>query len=270
MTILIKLGGSLITDKRKVRSFRAGVARALAEQLSRLHEGNEKRRLIIGHGSGSFGHVEAQKHGTAQGVSTPQDRLGFARVGAIATELSLLLQNEFIAAGLPVMRFQPSSTTIANCGQIVSYDTRALSLALDKGLIPLLHGDVALDEAINGTIVSTESLFAYVAAPLKVSRIILLGEVDGVLDRRGAVIPLITPQSLGGALSALRGARGVDVTGGMRQKVKTMTALARAQPTLHVVIANGRREDILVDLLERQLQIGTRISSDCSPNPPQF
>ena len=199
--------------------------------------------------------------GPRGGVATRQARLGFARVGAVASELSLLVLNEFIAAGLPMMRFQPSSTVISNKGRISSFDTRALSLALDKQLIPLIHGDIAVDEEINGTIISTESLFAHLVAPLNVRQIILLGEVDGVLDQRGEVIPVITPQSLAGALAALKGAQGVDVTGGMRQKVKTMTALARAHPALSVVIANGKRKGILADLLEKELHIGTRICS---------
>jgi isopentenyl phosphate kinase len=269
MTILIKLGGSLITDKRKPKSFRPDMVGRLAEQLSHIRKRDEKRRIVIGHGSGSFGHFEAQKHRTARGVNTRQDRQGFAQVGAVATELSLLALNEFLAAGLPMMRFQPSSTIIATGGQITSFDSRALLLALEKQLVPLIHGDIAVDQEINGAIISTESLFAHLVEPLRVRQIILLGEVDGVLDQRHEVIPLITPRSLRNRLSALRGSQGVDVTGGMLQKVKTMTALVRSHPSLSVIIANGKQDGILVDLLENRLQKGTRISADSDFSSPQ-
>ena len=262
MTILIKLGGSLITDKRRARTFRPEAVRALAEQLSRIRNRDDGARIVIGHGSGSFGHFEARKHKTSLGVKTGQDRLGFAQVGAAAAELSLLVLKEFIAAGLPMMRFQPSSTIIADKGRIASFDSRALSLALERQLLPLIHGDIAVDREINGSIISTESLFAQLVEPLGVRRIILLGEVEGVLDQRRELIPLITPQTLGKALSALRGSHGVDVTGGMRQKVKTMTALAARHPSLNVVIASGKHDDILIKLLEERAAVGTRICAD--------
>ncbi|MDE2855007.1 MAG: isopentenyl phosphate kinase [Chloroflexota bacterium] len=269
MTILIKLGGSLITDKQKARTFRPESVRGLAAQLSQFRAENEQQQIVIGHGSGSFGHFEAQKHMTAQGVETSQDRLGFAQVGAAAAELSLMVLQEFIAAGLPVMRFQPSSSIVAEGGLIASFDSRALMLALEKQLVPLVHGDIAVDREINGGIISTEALFAHLVEPLRVRRIILLGEVAGVLNHRRELVPLITPLTLEGMLPSLKGSDGVDVTGGMLQKVKTMTALARRHPALSVVIASGLQEDILIDLLEGRETVGTRICADKAVSSPE-
>lgn len=269
MTILIKFGGSLITDKRKAKTFRPESVGRLAAQLSRFRATNPQQQIVIGHGSGSFGHFEARKHRTAQGFETSQERLGFAQVGAAAAELSLLVLKEFIAGGLPVMRFQPSSTIIAEGGRIASFDSRALLLALQKQLVPLIHGDIAVDREINGGIISTESLFAHLVEPLRVKRIILLGEVAGVLNQRRELIPLITPQSLEDMLPSLKGSHGVDVTGGMLQKVKTMTALVRRHPSLQVVIAGGSQEDILINLLEGREAAGTRILADSVVSSPE-
>ena len=264
MTTLIKFGGSLITDKNTARSFRRSAVMRLASQLRHLRSLEEERRIVIGHGSGSFGHHEAQKHNTAQGVYSEEDRVGFARVGAVATELSLLLLNELLAHGLPTMRFQPSTTLVANDHEIASFDNRALSVALEKQILPLVHGDIALDQIIGGTIISTEFIFAHLVEPLRVQEIILLGEVDGVFDQAGGVIPVITPHSLPGVLSALKGSRGVDVTGGMLQKVQTMVDLVQKHPSLNVIIGNGNRDDILIDLLVNRCNIGTRICAEDS------
>ena len=269
MTILIKLGGSLITDKTKAKSFRRDSARRIASQLLRLRELCPDISLVIGHGSGSFGHFEARKYRTVAGVHSAEERLGFVKVGAVATELSQLVQNEFHAAGLPVMRFQPSSSLVARERRIVSFDSRALSMALATRMIPLIHGDVALDEAIGGTIISTEALFARLVTPLGAEKIILLGEVDGVLDQRNQVVPRVTPASFAQVRGALAGSHGVDVTGGMRQKVATMLDLARQRPALEVIIANGNRDDILIDLLARRRRIGTLIAADEHPGLPQ-
>ncbi len=268
MTILIKLGGSLITDKTKAKTFRRDNVGRIARQVVRLRDLDQGLRIVIGHGSGSFGHFEARKYRTAEGVHTSQERQGFVQVGAVAAELSLLVQNEFLAAGLPTMRFQPSTTIVASDSQIKVFDSRALSLALDQRLVPLIHGDIALDERIGGTIISTEALFAHLVEPLGVEQIILLGEVDGVLNQYGEVVPLITPSSLAELRYALAGSHGVDVTGGMRQKVESMIALVRVRPSLEVIIANGNRDGMLVDLLSNRLHFGTRICSDRSSSLP--
>ena len=259
MTILIKLGGSLITDKTKAKTFRPESVRRIAKQLVHLRHHSQSYRIIIGHGSGSFGHFEARKYRTVEGVHSEREIQGFAQVGAVAAELSLLVLSEFLAAGLPAMRFQPSSTLLASDKQIKSYDSRALAMALDQQLIPLIHGDIALDERIGGTIISTETLFAHLVARLGVQQIILLGEVDGVLDQQGELIPRITPSSLADVRSALAGSHGVDVTGGMLQKVASMVALVRDHPLSSVIIADGRRDNVLVDLLIHRRAIGTRI-----------
>ena len=100
MTTLIKLGGSLVTDKRRAKSFRGDIVRDIAGQLRQLRLWQPDMRLVIGHGSGSFGHHEAQKHHTIGGVRTDEERLGFARVGAVATELSQLILRELLSRRL--------------------------------------------------------------------------------------------------------------------------------------------------------------------------
>lgn len=262
MTILIKLGGSLITDKTRAKSFRPDCVRRIARQIVHLRDLSPSIRIIIGHGSGSFGHFEAQKYRTALGVKTERELQGFVQVGAVAAELSLLVQNEFHAARLPTMRFQPSTAIVASDRRIKSFDSRPLAMALDRQLVPLIHGDIALDEVIGGTIISTETLFAGLVEKLGVQMIILLGEVDGALDQNGDLIPHITPSSLANVRSALAGSRGVDVTGGMLQKVETMIDLVRDSPSLTVIIADGRRDNVLYDLLINRRRIGTRISAD--------
>ena len=262
MTILLKLGGSLITDKRKARAFRKSAAQHIVRQIKQVWTNNKELGLIIGHGSGSFGHVEASKHNTIAGVHTPQEWLGFARVAESASALSQLLLQEFLHAGLPVIRFQPSSMTMASDGQVLHLATELLSESLNLGLIPLVHGDVAIDVERGGTIVSTEKIFARLANDLPIRRIVLLGEVDGVLDSNGDLVSTITPSNFELIASALHGASGVDVTGGMLRKVEDMLNLVVVHPELRVNIANGFQPNVLADLLIHNRDIGTVIRSD--------
>ncbi len=68
---LVKLGGSLITDKNAPGTARPELIRQLAEQLARAHRCGH--RLVVGHGSGSFGHPEARRAGlTGSGADAPR------------------------------------------------------------------------------------------------------------------------------------------------------------------------------------------------------
>ena len=259
MTVLIKLGGSLVTDKSRARTFRGEVVQNIARQLVELRAGHPDLRLVLGHGSGSFGHFEADLHDTAAGVYTADDRLGFAKVGAVATELSLLILRELLAAGLPVMRFQPSSMLATRGRQLHALSAEPLLLALEQQLIPLVHGDIALDSEIGGAILSTEALFAGLVKPLSARQIILLGDVAGALDENGEPLPLITPASFRRVAPLLGASGGVDVTGGMLQKVTEMIGLVQRHAGLEVVIANGNDHHILLDLLVGGAARGTRI-----------
>ncbi|MCE2470703.1 MAG: hypothetical protein J4G18_02165 [Anaerolineae bacterium] len=259
MTVLIKLGGSLVTDKRRARSFRREIVQEIAQQIVELRAARPETRIVIGHGSGSFGHFEAEKHNTAEGVYSTADRLGFAKVGAVATELSHLILGELLAAGLPAVRFQPSSMLVTRDRQLQTIIVEPLLLALEQQLIPLVHGDIALDSVIGGAIMSTEALFAGLVKPLRARQIILLGDVDGVFDESGAPIARITPESFPRIAPLLGGSGGVDVTGGMLQKVTEMIGLAHTHPGLEIVIANGKVSGILLDLLLDGAARGTRI-----------
>jgi len=261
MITLIKLGGSLITDKNVSHYFRQSVMQRIASEIKIIRQCTPDDKLIIGHGSGSFGHIEAKKFNTINGVQSRGDWLGFTKVAHAASALSQLVLSELVQVDIPVFRFQPSASVYANGGQIQAMNTDLLMTALNHDLVPLIHGDVAYDKGIGGTIVSTEKIFSYIVKHIEVSRIILLGEVDGVFDKDGNVIPFITPQSIETIKSALGGSSGVDVTGGMIQKVLEMLALVEENDKLDIIIANGKTPNILVDILCNNQKLGTIISN---------
>jgi isopentenyl phosphate kinase len=259
MITLVKLGGSLITDKLARSSFRrdemARIAREIADALTQSPD----LRLIIGHGSGSFGHFEAKQHGTMQGVRTPEQWRGFASVATVAAELNFLVAQELVQVGVPVFRVQPSASALAQDGIIQSMALASIQQALEHGIVPLVYGDVAFDTVRGGTIISTETVFTYLAQELPVARILLLGEVDGVYDDQQRVIPLITAANFPMIQPMLGGSGGVDVTGGMLTKVEDMLALVAAKPTMQIRIINGKTPDLLRDALVDLHQPGTLI-----------
>jgi len=260
--IFIKLGGSLITDKARAYTARREVVARLAEEVRHALDAAPGLRLLIGHGSGSFGHWAAKPYDTRQGVSTPEQWRGYAEVAAAAARLNRIVSDAFLEAGIPVLSVQPSASARCHDRFLEYLDTHPIHAAMAQNLAPLVYGDVALDDVHGGTIISTEDIFSYLADELRPARILLLGEVEGVLDSNGDVVPRITPADLPALREALSGSAGVDVTGGMEDKVTRMVELVQRRPEARVHIFSGTVPGLLIRaLLDDHLSDGTRIAA---------
>lgn len=261
--IFLKLGGSLITDKGQPYTARHEVIARLADEVHQALDATPDLRLLIGHGSGSYGHWAAKPYGTRQGVYTPTQWRGYAEVAVAAARLNRIVTDAMSEAGVPVFSVQPSTSVRCHDGTLVYLDTHPLHAALAHGLIPLIYGDVALDNARGGTIISTEDIFTFLVDELPPARVLLLGEVDGVLGSDGVVIPTITPDSFPGLRNVLAGSTGVDVTGGMADKVARMVELVQRHPAIQVHIFSGTEPGLLAQtLLDPTLHVGTLIVRD--------
>jgi len=255
--LFLKLGGSLITDKRGEEALRPAVLGRLAEEIraaldeagQRAHAGGKRLRLVVGHGSGSFGHVAAAEHDTRTGVRTAEQWLGFARVSDAAARLNRAVCQALLAAGVPAVSLQPSASARCRDGEIVDLAVRPVQTALDAGLVPLLYGDVAFDTVRGGTIISTEEVLGYLAREMTPSWFLLAGETTGVYDEAGKVIPHITEENFTAFQEAVGRSRGTDVTGGMAAKVRAMLDLAAAHPGLSIRIFSGMRAGRLREAL---------------------
>jgi isopentenyl phosphate kinase len=262
MLQFVKFGGSLITDKTQASTARCDVLERLAREVRAALDARPELRLLLGHGSGSFGHWAAVPYGTYEGVRTPDQWSGFVRVAAAAARLNRLVSDALLDADVPVLALQPSASARCHDGELTHLDTHAVHTALARNLVPLVYGDVALDDVRGGTIASTEDLFVYLADELGPARILLLGCVPGVLDQDGEVIAQITPSKHARLGDALSGSQAVDVTGGMADKVARMVDLVRDHPETTVHIVDGMRPGLLARaLLEEELHVGTRISA---------
>jgi len=258
----VKLGGSVITDKNRAYTARFTVLARLAAEVRQALDRAPESRILIGHGSGSFGHWAASAHGTRRGVQTPAQWRGYAQVATVAARLNRIVADSLFEAGVPVLSIQPSASARCHDHVLQYLDTRPIHTALEQGLVPLVYGDVAPDDVHGGTIISTEDIFVLLADELRPTRILLLGEVDGVLDSSGAVVPLITPDNLPVLQKELAGSAGVDVTGGMEDKVVRMVKLVQRHPGTRVHIFSGTEPGLFTRvLLDTAPRIGTQIAA---------
>jgi isopentenyl phosphate kinase len=275
--VFLKLGGSLLTDKARPRALRTEVLSRLAAEIAEALVSGSGLRLLIGQGGGSFAHTVASRYGTRKGVASPEEWRGYAATARAAAELNRIVVESLADAGIPVLPVQPSASAACRDGELHLLEERPIRTALANDLVPLVYGDVALDEVRGGTIVSTEQIFRWLAPRLSPTRILLVGEVVGVLtvapSGRPAeweapglppgseLIPEITSASVRSLGESLGGARGVDVTGGMFAKVTEMIALLEATPSLrNVQIISGLVPGLVRSaLVDPNVQAGTRI-----------
>jgi isopentenyl phosphate kinase len=253
--VFVKLGGSVITDKTTPETPRPQIISRLAGEIAVALAARPHMGLVLGHGSGSFGHPAAQWYGTHLGVHSPADWRGFAATAAIAARLNRLVADTLVAAGVPAWTIQPSASARCRDGELRSLEIGPVEEALAHGLVPLVYGDVALDEVRGGTIISTEQIFAYLARRLHPRCLIMVGQVDGVFDSdpirhpAARLIPEIAGHNWAQVQASLSGSHAADVTGGMLAKVEEMAALVRELPGLTVHLFSGLRPGALESAL---------------------
>ncbi len=253
--VFLKLGGSLITEKGSPQVAREGLIRRVATEVRAALDEVPDLGLLLGHGSGSFGHPTAEKYGVQEGLGQSDDWWGYAETAVVAARLNRLVTDALLECGVPVVPVQPSASARCHDGKLVHLEATPIEEALKRSLVPVVYGDVAIDDVRGSAIVSTEQIFAYLAPGLQPSRLILAGHVEGVFtaDPRRESGSRLVPELSVSRLSELEGMLGgspdTDVTGGMLAKVRTMCQLIEAQPTITVRIISGEQEGLIREAL---------------------
>lgn len=253
--VFLKLGGSLITDKTQPYTPRLDVIEDVALQISTALQNHSHLRLILGHGSGSFGHVAASEYHTRDGFPRPSPLIhrerdqteenywkGFAEVWYQASALNQFVMKALHKTNVLAVALPPSANVIASDGQVSIWETTSIRMALAAGIVPVIYGDVTFDEVRGGTILSTEDLFSHLTRALNPERILLAGLETAVWEdfpARTHKLETITPQTFGDVSGGVGKADGTDVTGGMEAKVSQMLNLVGQNPELRVQIFSG-------------------------------
>ncbi len=248
--VFLKLGGSLITEKSRPYTARIDQIEALSATLADALRTLPRLSLVLGHGSGSFGHHAAQEGKTQNGIAThssPETRRkywqGFTEVAHQAATLHRLVMESLHRNGVPAISFPPSAMIYRQRSGSLRWNLAPLRSALKADLVPVLYGDVIFDGRQGGSILSTEEVFEALALHLHPARILLAGLEDGVwadFPQRTQLIPLITSSNFERLRPALGAAEGIDVTGGMLGKVQAMLRLTCRLPGLRIFLFSAR------------------------------
>jgi isopentenyl phosphate kinase len=258
--VLIKLGGSVITDKSREFTSKENNILRLAKEIKGAQK-VFKGKLIIGHGGGSFPHAPASKYQTKKGLINNKSLIGAGLVEDAARKLNMIVVGNFLSQNLPVFTFSPSSFLISDTLVCSKSYLDSLIKALEVGIIPIVYGDVVMDKSLGVTIFSTEKTLSVIAHKLNKDykiRMIYVTNVNGVYDNKGKTIPLITNKNFNQIKTSILGSGGIDVTGGMLHKVEEALLLAKKYK-IETLIINGEGSGNLQKAILGKKLIHTRI-----------
>ncbi len=262
--VLIKFGGSLITNKDVAFTAKKEIINALAKEFYAVKENFPEINFILGHGSGSFGHNVAKKYNTRKGVHTPEAWRGFVEVWQAARTLNTIFMETFLENHINCMAFPPSSIIQAKSGEAALFFLPPLLSALSSGVTPVLYGDVVFDEMLGGTIFSTEDIFFYLSQNLPVQKILLAGIESAIFEdfpKRTSPIPKITQDNHTQFASKIGQSASPDVTGGMIEKVRVMMELINKNPSLQIHIFSAEKTGNITKILNQE-PIGTKLERE--------
>jgi isopentenyl phosphate kinase len=218
MTTVLKLGGSVVTEKADPESVDEAALAAAADAIGDADVG----ALVVVHGGGSFGHHHAAAHGVSTTDST-HDPAAVADVHGAMKRLNRRIVDALLARDVAAVPVHPLSLCARDSEGRLELPPASVETLLEEGFVPVLHGDLVAHAGRGTTVVSGDELVTTLARSLAADRVGMCSTVPGVLDSGGEVIPRVAAYE--DVAAALGESEATDVTGGMAAKVRALLDL---------------------------------------------
>lgn len=258
--LIVKLGGSVITDKRARFAVRRAAIQRLAKELASV-----RGPLVVVHGGGSFGHPLATKYGLAEGYKSRRQLVGFSLTHRAMEKLNAHVVEALQREGIPAVAVQPSACAVVKGRKLVLMELTPVRKMLELGLVPVLYGDVVPDLERGVSILSGDQLVVHLAKELGAKRVILGVDVEGVctadpkVRKEAELVPVITPTNWPEVKGLMGRVGAPDVTGGMAGKINELLGLAELG--IEVGVVNAAKPEVLKRAALGERGLGTEITA---------
>ena len=241
--ILIKLGGSIITNKERPLSARRKAIESILKQIKKI-----KEPKIIVHGGGSYGHYWSVKY-DMHTKPAKYDARGVAIVKNSMIELNKIIldiavKNRINAYCLPPTDFMNGNKPIKN--KILTMNDISKS-----GLIPITFGDALWFGQKKSYILSGDVIMTTIAKVLKPRLSVFVLNVDGVYSDLKTKKLIYDFKKEKPTISINK----MDVTGGMARKITEAVKISRSG--LNVFFTNGNKPQRITDAVSGKKFEGT-------------
>lgn len=225
--VLIKYGGSIITDKHMPLSVDIDAIHRLNKQVSELYC-NTHVKIIVGNGGGAFGHYYASKYGLYDSQIENSKLFGIC-VGKNGNNyLNQIIVDDLLSFGVISCSSRISSAYLQHGAYEKWIEVQTY---LNEGIIPVLYGDILLLGNHQYGIISTERFFVDLCDFLsydnkfKIRKVIICTNTNGVLSTDGTTIPMIDSNNFKNIIFS-SDTSSFDVTGGMKGKIENAMQIA--------------------------------------------
>jgi len=241
--ILIKLGGSVITNKGKPLSPRRKSIDKIVRTLKKINE-----PIVIVHGGGSYGHywsIKYDMHAKPAKYSTH----GVSVVKNSMIELNKIILDSFLKNKLNPYCLPPTDFISGN--KPITKKIKMIEKIARSGFIPVTYGDALWYGQKKSFILSGDRIMSVLATILKPRLSIFVINVDGLYSN-------IKTKKL---IRELKGRKPLisksskDVTGGMNRKVDE--AIKISKKDMNVFFVNGNKPERIIDAINRKKFHGT-------------
>jgi len=243
---LIKLGGSVITDKGKKYAFKKDAMDRLSSEIKKAD-----KEIILIHGAGSFGHVLAKQHSLNQGYKNDTQLQGFSDTHAMVQQLNSLVLTSLHDHDIAAVSIPPHAILQLDDHKPSTMDCNIFKEYLNKGFTPVTFGDVVLDKTLSFSICSGDLLMQMLAEYFKPEKVLFVLDEDGIYtsnpktDKNAEFIEKATILELQGLTTSAND--HADVTKGMQGKIETIKNISRLG--IDTVLLNGNINNRLYDTL---------------------
>lgn len=241
--ILIKLGGSIITNKEKPLSPRKKVVENIAKNLKKISE-----PIIIVHGGGSFGHYWSVKY-DMHTKPKKYDMHGVAIVKNSMIDLNKIILNAFVKNKLNPYSLPPTDFMSGNIPVIKK--VKEMTEITKSGLIPITYGDALWYGDKKTYILSGDKIMTHLAKILKPRLVIFALNEDGLYSDLKTKKLIYELKGESPKISENK----MDVTGGMARKVDEASIIAKSG--MNVFFVNGNKPERIVKAVKNNKYEGT-------------
>ena len=241
--ILIKLGGSIITNKEKPLSARRKAIDSILNQIKRIRE-----PMILVHGGGSYGHYWSVKY-DMHTKPAKYDMRGVSIVKNSMIDLNKIILNSAVKNRINAYCLPP--TDFMNGNKPIKNKILTINEIAKSGLTPVTYGDALWFGKKKSYILSGDVIMSIIGKILKPRLSIFVLDVDGVYSNTKSKKLIRDFKKEKPIISKNK----IDVTGGMTRKITEATNMSKSG--LKVFFVNGNKPKRILDAVSGKKFEGT-------------
>ncbi len=227
--ILMKLGGSLITDKKsETPKCHLDVVSEIANIISKFDQ-----KIIIVHGAGSYAHPIVKKHNIDKGIDgTEIQEKAILQTRKQLLKLNRILSEKIKKTGMECESIIPSQTmSLDENNALKSFPKEKFDSVISNGKIAITFGDIVNIGKKNVGILSGDTLLLKLAQLYRPKRTFFVmdypGVVKGNLEGDNPEIYDKIDSEYIDRISILKEENRPDVTGGLVNKIQCALEISK-------------------------------------------